>query len=231
MTGESQAITSTSVDPVDAIAFQKKMAQQVICHDTENHFGTVTGVDVAYAKDSDVLVAAAVTLDAQTLDIVEKSHFIARSTFPYISGLFSFRELPPILGALEKLSQQPELIICDGQGIAHPRGFGLASHLGIAVHIPTIGCAKTRMFGSQIGDIGIQRGETAPLTDDTGSKIGAVLRTQNNVKPLFVSVGHMISLQASCDWVLKCAPQYRLPETTRTADHEVKIHLNSLTSR
>ncbi|WP_233635946.1 deoxyribonuclease V [Hymenobacter setariae] len=189
---------------------------------------TVAGVDVAYEKDSNRLVAAVVVLDATSLAVEQVVSHYGEATFPYVPGLFSFRELPAILLALEKLPLQPDLIICDGQGLAHPRRFGLACHLGVVTGIPTIGCAKTRLLG-EYGPLAASRGSYESLVDN-GEVIGRAIRTQTGKNPVFVSIGHKVSLDTAADWVLRLAPTYRLPETTRAADHAVKtlLKLHSL---
>nr|WP_232220256.1 endonuclease V [Legionella tunisiensis] len=136
---------------------------------------------------------------------------------PYCSGFLSFREVPAISKALDKLNKLPDLIVCDGQGVAHPRGFGLACHLGLAYDIPTIGCGKSRLYGAA-DEPGPSRGNFSYLYDKHKTIIGCVLRTRNGVKPVYVSTGHKISLPTACEWVLKLSPKYRLPETTRLAD-------------
>lgn len=189
---------------------------------------TAAGVDVAYEKDSNRLVAAVAVLDATSLAIEQVASHYGEATFPYVPGLFSFRELPAILLALEKLPVQPDLIICDGQGLAHPRRFGLACHLGVVTGIPTIGCAKTRLLG-EYGPLAASRGSYESLVDN-GEVIGRAIRTQTGKNPVFVSIGHKVSLDTAADWVLRLAPTYRLPETTRAADHAVKtlLKLHSL---
>jgi len=219
---------STNISISEAKALQMQLATQIICADTFSNVKIITGVDVGYSKKTDQLVAAAISLDSTTFEIIEKAFFISKTQFPYISGLFSFRELPPVAEAIQKLSTTPDLIICDGQGIAHPRGFGLASHLGFAFQIPTIGCAKNKLYGQQSKIIKYNRGDKSILINCSGDIIGAVLRTQDNVKPVYVSVGHMISLETACYWVLKCATRYRLPDSTRYADQEVKKILKTL---
>jgi deoxyribonuclease V len=139
--------------------------------------------------------------------------------------LFSFREIPPVIKALEQIEITPDLIICDGQGIAHPRRFGMASHLGVLFDVPTIGCAKRRLVGS-IQENKKIRGEYSPICDNN-EIIGAALITQDNVKPVFVSIGHKISLQNACNWVLKMSPMYRIPEPIRQADHLVRMKMKS----
>jgi len=188
-----------------------------------NNIKYVAGVDVAYDEKIDKQIAAVVVLDPSTLEVLETSIAEDVTHFPYIPGLFSFRELPSIAKALENLKIRPDLIVCDGQCIARPRRFGLASHLGVLFDVPTIGCGKTRLLG-HAEEPGIKRGDYSPLIDN-GEIIGNSLRTQDNVKPVYVSIGHRISLQTACDWILKLSPKYRLPETTRHADHAVKMAL------
>ncbi|WP_232333881.1 deoxyribonuclease V [Thermoactinomyces intermedius] len=217
---EPRMIHSWDLDESEALRIQKHLASKVINKDQLDAVRYVAGVDVAYDEKSGKLVAAAVVMDAGSLDVVETAIAEDIARFPYIPGLFSFREIPPLAKALKKLTIAPDLIVCDGQGIAHPRRFGIASHLGVLFDVPTIGCAKTRLTG-EAGQPGTRRGSHAPLTDH-GEVIGNVLRTQDNVKPIYVSIGHRIYLSTACDWILKLSPHYRLPETTRKADQTVR---------
>ncbi|WET78586.1 deoxyribonuclease V [Amycolatopsis sp. QT-25] len=177
---------------------------------------TVTGLDVAYDEGSDLIAAAAVTLETSGFRVVEKRTVVSRVSFPYEPGLFAFRELPPLLDALRALDHAPDLLVCDGHGLAHPRRFGLACHVGVVTGLPSIGVGKTRFVGEH-DEPGAERGSRAPLLDD-GEVVGAVLRTQNGVKPVYVSVGHKISLDNACRQVLRLCPSFRQPETTRHAD-------------
>ena len=181
---------------------------------------TVAGLDVAYAGDGEDtgtrLAAAVVVLDAATLDVVEESVAVGTAAFPYVPGLFAFRELPTLVTALRGLATVPDLLVCDGFGIAHPRRFGLACHLGVLTGLPTIGVGKTAFVGAYTPP-GPRRGDTSPLLDG-GEVVGRVLRTQDGVKPVFVSVGHRTDLDTACRNVLALTPEYRLPETTRRAD-------------
>ncbi len=208
------------VDERAAAALQEQLAKSVERVDRLGPVRTVAGVDVAYDKHSDKLIAAVVVLDAQTLQVVAQASAQDVEKFPYVPGLFSFRELPPLMLALERLDVSPDLIVCDGQGIAHPRRFGLASHLGLLFDVPTIGCGKTRLLGEEDGTACV-RGAAAALRDG-GEIIGSAVCTQNGVKPVYVSIGHRISLETACDWIVRLAPDYRLPETTRQADQLVK---------
>jgi deoxyribonuclease V len=204
----------------EACLLQQELAAKVIKTDQFNEIQLVAGVDVAYEKNGDKLIAAAVILDANTLDIIETVTAEDRAQFPYIPGLFSFRELPPLIKAFAKLKYSPNLIVCDGQGYAHPRRFGLACHLGVIFDLPTIGCGKTRLLGEH-REPDTRRGATAPLYDNN-EVIGNVLKTQTGINPIYVSVGHRISLATACEWVLKLSHKYRLPETTRQADQIVR---------
>lgn len=187
---------------------------------------TVAGCDVAYNNTTNRLVAVIALLDAETLETIEIVSITDDVQFPYIPGLFSFRELPPILKALKKLSQKPDLIVCDGQGYAHPRRFGLACHLGLESGISTVGCAKTRLSGD-FEDPALERGSMSVLVD-CDETIGMALRTQDGVRPLFISVGNAVSLDTACKWVLKFAAKFRQPETTRVADQVVRKEMKIL---
>ncbi|MEU6329077.1 endonuclease V [Streptomyces sp. NPDC047049] len=178
--------------------------------------GTVVGVDVAYDDARDVVAAAAVALDARTRAVVDEATAVGQISFPYVPGLLAFREIPTVLDALARLTRTPDLVVCDGYGLAHPRRFGLASHLGVLTGLPTIGVAKNP-FTFRYALPGPDRGATSPLLDGT-EEVGRALRTQRGVKPVFVSVGHRIDLDRACAQTLHLAAHYRLPETTRAAD-------------
>ncbi|UXX96327.1 endonuclease V [Streptomyces sp. AD2-2] len=178
--------------------------------------GHVTGVDVAYDDDRDVVVAAAVVLDAASLAVVAEATAVGRVSFPYVPGLLAFREIPTVLAALDALACPPGLVVCDGYGLAHPRRFGLASHLGVLTGLPTIGVAKNP-FTFMYDDPGTARGSSSPLRADA-DEVGRALRTRDGVKPVFVSVGHRVTLDNACAHTLALTPEYRLPETTRRAD-------------
>ena len=214
-----------SIQIHDAELLQASLAKQVITYNEFNSINTVAGVDVAYHEKSNQVVGAISVLDADTLELLETQVSIEEISFPYVPGLLSFRELPPLLNAFEKLTIKPDLIVCDGHGIAHPRRFGLARHLGVALNLPTIGCAKTRLIGDFL-PVEQTRGQMSDLLINE-DVVGKVLRTQHNVKPVFVSIGHKISLDTAVDWVLKLSPKYRLPETTRQADQLVNKTLKS----
>ncbi|WP_028590069.1 deoxyribonuclease V [Paenibacillus massiliensis] len=223
---EPKFIHPWDVNEAQSIEIQQELAKKVIQTDQLSGIYYIAGVDVAYHKSSDQLVAAVVILEKDSLECIETSVIEDTAQFPYIPGLFSFRELPPIIKAFEKIQHTPQLIVCDGQGVAHPRRCGLASHLGVLFDVPTIGCGKTRLWG-EYSEPDIWRGSTAPLIDDD-EVIGNVLRTQDKVNPVFISVGHRISLDTACQWILDLAPKYRLPETTRQADQLVKKHCSAI---
>ncbi|MFB6768481.1 MULTISPECIES: endonuclease V [unclassified Streptomyces] len=178
--------------------------------------GTVTGVDVAYDDERDVVAAAAVVLDAATLAVVAEATAVGRISFPYVPGLLAFREIPTVRAALDALPCSPGLIVCDGYGLAHPRRFGLASHLGVLTGLPTIGVAKNP-FTFTYDEPAARRGSTSPLLAGA-EEVGRAVRTRDGVKPVFVSVGHRVSLGNACAHTLALAPAFRLPETTRRAD-------------
>lgn len=210
----------------DAYLLQQEWSEKVVKTDILSNINTVAGVDVAYAKDSERVIAAIVVLDAVSLAVVETAYADEVASFPYIPGLFSFRELPAIVSAFEKLTITPDLVVCDGQGLAHPRRFGLACHLGVMFDLPSIGCAKSRLIGKYI-EPEKKRG-SASLLFDHEEVIGMVLRVQPDIKPLFVSVGHRISLETATSWILRLTPSYRLPETTRFSDQMVRKILKNL---
>lgn len=176
---------------------------------------TAAGLDVAYATDSPLVVAAVVTVSIETGEVLESATATGRADFPYVPGLFAFRELPTLLAAFARLTTAPDLLVADGQGLTHPRRFGLACHLGVETDLPTIGVAKTPL-GRYTPPVDA-RGARTPLLDGD-EEVGAALRTQPGVKPVFVSIGHRIDLDTACAQVLSLAPRYRLPETTRQAD-------------
>lgn len=197
---------------------QRRWADEVELADRLGEVRHVAGTDVAYEKAGDRLFAAVVVLDVATLEVVAESTHVDRARFDYVPGLFSYRELPPLLACFEALSLDPDLVVVDGQGTAHPRCFGLACHLGLVLDVPTIGCAKTPLIQGEAP--GPKRGDTALVGRD-GRVLGAALRTRDDVKPVYVSTGHRVSLETALEWVLRLAPRYRQPETTRAADQRV----------
>lgn len=206
-----------NLSPREAIELQKQLACEVIKKDDfPLPVKTVAGIDLGYDAANDTSRAVAVVLSFPELELLETSEAKLPIQFPYVPGLLSFRETPVAIRALEKLEITPDVILCDGQGLAHPRRFGIACHIGIIAQVPTIGVAKSLLVG-KFENLGETRGSTAPLIH-RGERVGVALRTKNKVQPVFVSVGHRINLETAIDLVLQCAPKYRLPETTRLAD-------------
>jgi deoxyribonuclease V len=204
-----------NLTPSEAIALQHRLKHQVIDSDGFRALQRVAGVDVGFESQGRITRAAVAVLSYPDLQPLEQSIARLPTTFPYIPGLLSFRELPAILQALSKLSLPPDILLCDGQGRAHPRRFGLACHLGVYTGIPAVGVAKTRLIGSH-AEVPNEKGGWVPLIDK-GETVGAVVRTRYDVKPLYISIGHKISLPRAIELVLGCTTRYRLPETTRAA--------------
>jgi deoxyribonuclease V len=177
---------------------------------------TVAGLDVSYDSGSQLLAAAVVVLDLQTLEVQESAVVHGEATFPYVPGLLAFREAPALLRALDEITGEPDVLVCDGYGLAHPRRFGLACHIGVATGLPTFGVAKTS-FTARFVEPGVERGASSPLLDGE-DVVGAVLRTQTGVKPVFVSVGHRIGLDEAVALTLTMCSGFRLPEAVRRAD-------------
>jgi deoxyribonuclease V len=176
----------------------------------------VAGADVAYDSRRERLVAAVLVFRLPGMECVEARQVVRPIRFPYVPGLLSFREAPAILAACDRLTARPDLLLCDGQGIAHPRGFGLASHLGLLLDVPSIGCAKSRLVGTH-GEVGPHHGDRSPLRYQ-GKVVGSVVRTRDEVRPLYISPGHRIGVPASIRLVLGLCRGFRLPEPTRQAD-------------
>jgi deoxyribonuclease V len=202
-----------------AINIQTRLAGQVRFTSLKKRIRLVAGLDCAFSRDKKRICAVIVVLSFPDMEIVETRHAVADVTFPYIPGLLSFREAPVCIKAAEKLKAAVDMFLIDGQGIAHPRQLGLASHLGLFFDKPTIGCAKSRLVGT-FDNVGIEKGRYS-LLKDKDQTIGAVVRTRKNVKPLFVSVGNKCVLEDAIKMTLACAVKYRLPEPTRLAHRTV----------
>jgi deoxyribonuclease V len=206
------------LDIPTAIALQRELAQRVILEDHVGEVHFVAGVDMAINEEHEAVRAAVVLLSYPDMEIVERHIYEEPLRMPYIPGLLSFREAPAVLGAVDQLRQRPDLIMADGQGIAHPRRLGIASHLGLWLDIPTIGCAKSLLTGTyKKEELGEEAGSWVPLISKKET-IGAVVRTRTKVNPMFISSGHLISLETSIRYVLACSKGYKLPEPTRQAD-------------
>jgi deoxyribonuclease V len=206
------------VAPAEALAIQKQLAGRVVAAGDVTGVQYVAGVDISVgARGTNAGRAAVVVLEWPSLRAVEQSIERAEVRFPYIPGLLSFRELPLVLPAFDRLRTRPDLVIVDGQGIAHPRRFGIAAHLGVLLDIPAIGCAKSRLTGRPERELGAEKGARVPLID-RGEYIGYEVRSRTGVKPLYISPGHRIGTEAAVEWVLRLTAGYRLPEPTRLAD-------------
>ncbi len=198
-----------------AVAIQQNLRKQLILRPKTGDMRLIAGADASYHKRDDLFFGAVVVFSLKPWEIVEEAVSWGHISFPYIPGLLTFREAPILLKAFRKLKSRPDLIIFDSQGIAHPRGLGLASHMGLILDTPSIGCAKTRLIGDY-RDPGLRAGSRTSLTQG-GKRLGTVLRTRGGVKPIFVSPGHMIDHREAVRWVLRCCRGYRLPEPTRQA--------------
>lgn len=203
------------VTPAEAAVIQDRLRERVETTDRLPVLQHVAGVDVGFGAHGRVTCAAVVVLSYPALRVVDQAVACQPTTFPYVPGLLSFRELPAVLAAIERLNIRPDIYLCDGQGLAHPRRFGLACHLGVLLNVPAIGVAKSRLTGRHT-EPPLEKGSWALLLDD-GEVIGAVLRTRSLVKPVYVSVGHRVSLPTALRLTLACTTRYRLPEPTRQA--------------
>ena len=212
---EIREIHSFDLTPAEAIRIQERLREQVRRSGDAGEVSLVAGADASYAKGEDIIHAVVVALSYPDLTVVERISAAAVTPFPYIPGLLTFREGPALIEAFRRLRSEPDVIFFDGQGIAHPRGLGIASHMGVLLDRPAIGVAKSLLAGT-VSDPGAGRGSTAPILRD-GETIGMAVRTRERVKPVYVSVGHRIDLSQAVDLVLATARGYRLPEPTRQA--------------
>jgi deoxyribonuclease V len=217
---------SWEVNPKEAIQLQRELKKKISLKKSFSKIKKVAGADVSYYKNK--MIAGVIVFEFPNLKAIEKQSFISPVNFPYIPGLLTFREGPSILAAFKKIKNEPDIILFDGQGIAHPRRMGIATHLGLFLDKPTIGCAKSRLSGKYTS-VGEEKGDYAPLKE--GEEIlGAVLRTRKKVKPIFVSPGYKIDLSNSIEIVLKCTDKYKLPVPVREAHLFVNQIRNKLTS-
>jgi deoxyribonuclease V len=216
MTVSPDLLPAWDGDVARARALQQRLAARVRLEDDRPPLRVVAGVDAGFEDGGAVTRAAAVLLDARTLAPLAEALARIPTRMPYIPGLLSFRELPAVLRALADLPQVPDLVFVDGQGVAHPRGLGIAAHLGVITDLPTIGVAKSVLVGTH-GEVGTQRGDRTAL-HYRGKVVGTVLRSKDGIRPLVVSPGHRVSMEAAADLVLACCTRYRLPEPTRLAD-------------
>lgn len=216
MSNRGALLHDWELTPSEAVALQRRLAGSV--RTDIDDFGLVrrvAGVDVGFEEGGAITRAAVAVLSFPGLEAVESAIARLPTRFPYVPGLLSFREIPAVLAAFEGLSALPDLLLCDGHGIAHPRRCGIASHLGLWLDLPSIGVAKSRLVGTH-GEVPEEKGGWCPLMH-RDERIGAVLRTRRGVSPVFLSSGHRITLETAIDFALRCTGRYRLPETTRAA--------------
>lgn len=214
-----RALHSWRLSPRQAVAVQRRLASRVVVAPPDRALRRVAGLDAAFSADGRHCLAVAVVWDRIERRVTEVASASRPVRFPYVPGLLSFREAPALLAALRKLRQPVDVLLCDGQGLAHPRRFGIACHLGVLCGLPAVGCAKSRLIGEHAGPP-VHAGGRAALTVK-GEVLGAVVRTRAGVRPVFVSVGHKLDLSAAVKLVLSCVRNSRLPEPTRLADRLV----------
>jgi deoxyribonuclease V len=211
-----KALHSWSVTPKQAVQIQRQLAGRVIIEGRVGSLRLAAGADLAFSPDKEECVAGIVVWDVKAGEVVEQHVVRQRVRFPYVPGLLSFREAPAIVAALRQLKREPDVFLFDGQGFAHPRRFGLACHMGLLIDRPSLGCAKSVLVGT-CKTPGSTRGSVTSLEHD-GECVGMAVRTRDRVKPVYVSAGHRLSLEASVEITLACSAGYRLPEPTRLAD-------------
>ena len=207
------------LDPTRAVELQKQLASQVNVRASVGNCEVIAGADVSYNRFSPTFYAAVVVLRASDWSVLEVQHAVGKSPFPYIPGLLSFREAPILLEAFAKVRRRPDVVMVDGMGIAHPRRLGIASHLGLLLKVPAIGCGKSRLLGTY-DEPGPEAGDRSPLLHH-GDVIGTVLRTKRRTNPLFIAPGHLIDRESAVRLVLASCRGYRIPEPTRRAHLEV----------
>ncbi|MDT5122826.1 MAG: deoxyribonuclease [Acidobacteriota bacterium] len=210
-----------TMTPREAVELQKSLRERVRVVPLKKKIRTIAGADISFNKFSPVVYAGLVVLSLPHLEVVEEVGVVSETKFPYLSGLLSFREAPSVLEAWAKLKTEPDVVMFDGQGIAHPRRVGIASHVGLWLNRPTLGCAKSVLVG-KYEEPDAERGSWTELIDPkNGETVGAALRTKTNVNPIYVSPGHLIDLKSAIKLTLECDGGYRQPEPTRRAHHLV----------
>ncbi len=214
-----QQLHDWDVTTEQARELQEELRRRVELRPLPSDIRLVAGADVAFSRERNMVFAAVLVLRLPEFEVVEQVGSHIPCPFPYVPGLLSFREGPAVVEAFRRVHRRPDVVIFDGQGMAHPRRIGLATHMGLWLRTPTVGCAKSRLVGEHVSP-GPEKGERVPLLEE-GEQIGVVLRTRTEVKPVFVSPGHMADLETAADLVLRCCPRYRLPEPTRLAHHAV----------
>lgn len=213
--GDAPSLHPWRVSYREAVAIQESLRARLRIEPLPRRIRLVAGADVAYSRPTHRMYAAVVVVVLPSLEVVEVAEAHSRARFPYIPGLFTFRELPPLLQAFRRLHREPDVLLFDGQGLAHPRRFGLACHAGLLLGKPSVGCAKSRLVGTH-GRLGPERGAFADLVFE-GAVVGAALRTQHAVKPVYVSPGHRADVATALDLALATAPRFRIPEPIRLA--------------
>lgn len=213
------------LSPVEATAYQRELRNRLQIMPLDKPIKVIAGADISFNKFSDTIYAGIVVLSYPELQVLEKQTLVSKTSFPYIPGLLAFREIPALTEVWNKLTIKPDVLVCDGHGIAHPRRMGIATHFGIVVNTPTIGCGKSRLTGKY------EEPGTAPFSEsflkDKNEIIGIVLKTKKNCKPVFVSPGNLISLEQSVELIKQCVGKYRIPEPTRLAHllvNEVRVN-------
>lgn len=208
-------LTSWNLTPKEAVAAQKEWRSLVRIQPLQREVKTIAGADISYNRFSDVIYSGIVVLSLPDLQVVETASVRSTAKFPYVPGLLSFRETPSFLECWEKLTTKPDVLMLDGQGLAHPRRFGIACHIGLILDLPTLGCAKSILVGRH-EELALEAGSQSPLIDN-GEIVGAALRTKKKVAPVYISVGHLMDLNSAVDLALKSVTKYRQPEPTRQA--------------
>lgn len=212
--------TRWNLTPRQAMRFQERVREKIILEDRFDSIQTVAGADLAFDPATNIAFAGVIVYGFPGLKEIERRMARRKLRFPYVPGLLSFRESPVLLAAFSRMRTEPDLILVDGHGLAHPRRFGIACHLGILLDKPTVGCAKSLLVGDY-DDPSPQAGSTSPLVD-RGERVGTVLRTRDSVRPIFVTQGHCVSLPTAERLVRQCLDGYRIPKPTREADHYVR---------
>ncbi|MGA2224021.1 MAG: endonuclease V [Syntrophobacteraceae bacterium] len=204
-----------SLSPKEAIALQKRLAAEVRIQPLATRLKIIGAADISYCRHTGRLIAVILSFKWPSLDLIESVHHICKAAFPYVPGLLSFREVPPLIEAYRKIAQKPDVLLCDGQGIAHPRKLGFAAHLGLCLGIPTVGCAKSRLCGDH-ERLTLRKGRSVPLLLD-GEPVGLVFCSRDGVKPIYISPGHLSDIASSKRLVSRCLRTYRIPEPLRLA--------------
>lgn len=208
-------LNSWNLTPKEAVEAQKEWRNLVRIEPLRRKVKTIAGADISFNKFSEVIYSGIVVLALPDLRIIESAGIRSIATFPYVPGLLSFRETPSLLEAWKKLKVKPDVLMLDGQGLAHPRRFGIACHIGLLLDLPTFGCAKSILVGVQ-GELGFEAGSRAPLIHKE-ELVGVALRTKKNVSPVYISAGHLIDLDSAVDLAMRSVSKYRQPEPTRQA--------------